>query len=303
MIDFQHVNLSQKQDYESILLSCPERGCEYSFANMYLWSIQNLTFLHGCAVRFSHFFGRSMYPYPLGFGDKRAVIEAIMEDAHQRGIPCRFTGITESDKAELERWFPGTFYIQPDRDSFDYVYEIDSLADLRGRKLQSKRNHFNQFCIQYPNHQVLPLTQEMIPQAKAFIHSWFVRRQETDPLGDYLLENIAITRCLNHWGDLDMEGLLLMNDGQILALTVGSRLSPNTFDVHFEKAAENIRGAYTAINCCFARYLRTKYPEITYLNREEDMGLEGLRTAKLSYRPHHFVEKYWACVREEIHAD
>jgi hypothetical protein len=84
---------------------------------------------------------------------------------------------------------------------------------------------------------------------------------------------------------------------------MGSRLSRDTFDVHFEKAHEAVSGAYMAINCHFARYLRLKYPDTKYLNREDDVGLEGLRSAKLSYRPHHMIEKYWAYVQEYIHED
>ena len=88
-----------------------------------------------------------------------------------------------------------------------------------------------------------------------------------------------------------MESLLLCHNDNILAFTMGSRISPNTFDVHFEKARWDVEGAYTAINSEFAKYIRNKYPEVEFLNREEDMGLEGLRKAKESYFPHHLVEK------------
>lgn len=301
MIDFQRMTPAQKEQYEAILFSCPERGCEYSFANIYLWGLQDVAFLHGCVARFSHFSGKSVYPYPIGGGDKRAVIEEILKDARQRGIPCRIIGITEADKAELEQWFPGKFYIQYDRDGSDYVYDINTLADLRGKKLQSKRNHFNRFCIDHPDHQAIPLTCEWMPRAKAFVENWFAHRRETDPQGDYLLENLALARAFNHCGELGMEGMLLMDGDEILALTMGSQLSNDTFDIHFEKALEDIPGAYAAVNCHFARYLRMKYPQLQYLNREEDMGLEGLRKAKLSYRPHHMVEKHWAYVEEEIY--
>ena len=96
---------------------------------------------------------------------------------------------------------------------------------------------------------------------------------------------------------------MLLDGGEVLAVTLGSRLSKDTIDVHFEKAREDVEGAYAAINCEFARYLRDKYPEIKFLNREDDMGLEGLRRAKLSYQPHHFEEKYWACRMEDLHGD
>ena len=91
-----------------------------------------------------------------------------------------------------------------------------------------------------------------------------------------------------------MEGLVLVEDGKVLAFAMGSRLNETTFDIHFEKALDEVDGAYPAINRGFARYLRDKYPELLYLDREDDLGLEGLRKAKLSYNPAFMVEKYWA---------
>ena len=90
-----------------------------------------------------------------------------------------------------------------------------------------------------------------------------------------------------------------MEDGEILAFTMGSFLNDDTFDVHFEKAREDVQGAYNAINQAFARHLREKYPQLKWLNREDDMGLEGLRKAKLSYNPDHLNEKFWARLWEE----
>lgn len=303
MIDFQRLTPAQKNQYNDILFTAGERGCEYSFANLYLWGQQKVAFLHGCVAIFSHFYGRSIYPCPIGNGDKKAVVEAILHDAKMRGLPCRITGITQSDKECLEQWCPGVFLFCHNRDTFDYVYDIHALADLRGRRNQSKRNHFNRFCAGHPDHQAVPLTAALLPQAKEFVEGWYTRRRETDPDGDYLLENLALARAFNHYEELGMEGIILMDQGQILAMTMGSRLSPDTFDIHFEKALETVPGAYNAVNCHFARYLRLKYPELKYLNREDDMGLEGLRAAKLSYHPHHLVEKYWAYLQEDIHAD
>ena len=89
----------------------------------------------------------------------------------------------------------------------------------------------------------------------------------------------------------------------MLAVTMGSKLAEDTFDIHFEKAREDVDGAYTAINYEFARYLRLKYPQIRYLDREDDLGLEGLRKAKLSYNPTVLLEKSWAYLREDISDD
>ncbi len=303
MIDFCKLKFKQKEEYERLLFSRPARGCEYSFANQMLWGRQQGAFLHGCVALFAHFYGRSVYPFPIGDGDKRAVLEAILLDARERGIPCRITGILPEERKSMESWFPDMFHFRTDRDGFDYVYGIDDLADLKGRKFQKKRNHFNRFCAAHPDYEVRPMRAENLEQAEELVENWYARREETDPEGNYMLERIAMQKAFCHFADLEMEGLLLLEKGEVLAMTMASRLSADTFDIHFEKARENVDGAYTAINCEFARYLREKHPEAAWLNREDDMGLEGLRKAKLSYNPHHMVEKYWAYIREEIHED
>ncbi len=303
MIAFHKLKFNQKEEYEAYLFAEAERGCEYSFANQMLWGRQQAAFLHGCVALFAHFYGRSVYPYPIGSGDKRAVIEEILQDARERGIPCRITGILPADREAMEGWFPGVFHFRGDRDGFDYVYAIDDLADLRGRKFQKKRNHFNRFCAAHPDHEIQPITAENLELARALTESWYAHREETDPNGDYMLERIAMQKVFCHYAELGTEGVLLLDHGEVLAMTMGTRLSGDTFDIHFEKAREDVDGAYAAINCGFARYLRLKHPEVTFLNREDDLGLEGLRKAKLSYNPHHLVEKSWAYLREAVDED
>lgn len=303
MIPFHRISIGDKAPYEALLHSAPERGCDYSFANKYLWGRQEIAFLHGCAALFSHFYGKSVYSYPIGNGDKKAVIEQIVADSKERGLPLRITGITHGDREELESLFPGRFTFRCARDEWDYVYHIDALADLRGKKMQKKRNHFNRFQSAHPNYRVLPLDCKTAGLAKHMVNDWYQNRLKTDPEGDYLLENLALVKAFRDFDAIGMEGIVLMEDDRVLAVTMGSRLNSNTFDIHFEKAREDVDGAYNAVNAEFARYLRLKYPDVIYLNREDDVGLEGLRKAKLSYHPDHMVEKHWAYLTEEIYED
>lgn len=303
MISFSRLQLAQKAQYEDILFACGSRSCEYSFANLYLWGRQEAAFFPEGVAFFSHFYGKSVYPYPIGTGNRRAVLEAVLEDAKSRGIPCRITSMTRAETEELESWFPGRFLFRPDRDGFDYVYAIDDLADLKGRKFQKKRNHVHKFQASHPDCLSVPLEKENLPQAQEMVAQWFRQRLAEDPHGDYLLEQIALSRAFWHFEALGMEGLMLVENGQVLAVTLASRLSENTMDVHFEKAREDVDGAYAAVNCEFARYLRLKHPELAFLNREDDLGLPGLRQAKLSYQPHHMEEKYNAYLTEGLHGE
>lgn len=299
MIDFQPLSLPRKAELDRYLMNCGERGCEYSFANLFLWGRQKAAVLDGHLIFFSQFNRRSVYPFPIGSGDLRKVLDAVIEDARQRGIPCRLSSLLKADCDTLEALYPGRFRFHCDRDAFDYVYNIDDLADLKGRKFQRKRNHLHKFESQHPDCTVRPLDEGTLPAVREMIAQWYEARLQEDPHGDFHMERAAIRKALHNWDALGMEGLVLFDGGAVLAVTLGCRLSQDSFDVNFEKARTDVDGAYAAINQEFARYLRDKYPAIRYLNREDDLGLEGLRQAKLSYCPDHMVEKYWACLLED----
>ena len=299
MIDFHPVTIEDKPLYEKLMSRENERGCEFTFANLYLWGRQSAALLHGHIVLFSQFDRRSVYPYPIGDDDKQPVLDAIIEDAKARGIPCRITGLGTTARQVLEELYPNRFRFHCDEGSFDYVYSIDDLADLGGKKYHAKRNHLNRFREAFPNYTTEPICRKNLSAAKQMTENWYKKRLEENPNGDFHMERAALEKAFSHFSELGMEGLLLRNGEDVLAVTLGSRMSNDTFDVHFEKARADVQGAYTAINREFACYIRSKYPDVRFLNREEDMGLEGLRKAKLSYYPHHRVEKCWGCLLED----
>ena len=171
--------------------------------------------------------------------------------------------------------------------------------ELKGKKFQKKRNHLNRFRQEHPEHTLEPITEKNLPEVTALVNHWYDLRLQENPHADYHMERSALTKALQQRETLGMEGLALRTKDGLVAMTMGSRLNPNTFDIHFEKALDIADGAYAAINNGFARYLRDKHPDIQFLNREDDLGLEGLRKAKLSYNPHHMVEKHWACLMED----
>ena len=299
MINFQKLNIREADRYRAYLAHATHRGCAYGFSNLYLWGRQQGAFLDDHFVIFSHFAGHSLYPFPVGTADVKPVIDAIIADAHERGIPCRLTGLTETEKTLLEELYPSRFRFHCDRNSFDYVYDINDLADLKGRKYQQKRNHLHRFEDSYPNFYVKPLDDTTLPACRNMTDNWYYRRAMDNPHEDLQMEQNALRRAYRHFHELGMEGLVLYAGGSMAAMTMASFLSEDTMDVHFEKAIADIPGAYAAINREFARYIRAKYPNVKYLNREDDTGSAGLRKAKLSYHPHHMVEKYWALLSVE----
>ena len=253
--------------------------------------------MEGCLVTFSQFDRKSVYM--ICGEDKRSALSAVMQDARKRGIPCRIVGLSQEDCARLEQWCPSCLRYHTDRDAFDYVYDISRLATLTGKKLQKKRNHLNRFREANPDHCFLPITEENIHQVAQLVDRWYALREENDPHADFLMEKAALKKALRQFRALGLEGLMLCTEEGPVAMTMGSFLRPDTVDVHFEKALDVADGAYPAITNGFAKYLQEKYPELKYLNREDDMGLEGLRKAKMSYYPDFMVEKYWAHLTED----
>jgi len=303
MIQYEKIDIAKASEYRALLQHASHRGCGFSFANIYMWGRQYAAQIDGYLSLFSHFFGHTVYPYPIGDGDVKPVLEAIIADAKERGIPCRLSGMSMKEKQELETLFPGQFCYHCDRDSFDYVYDINDLADLKGRAYQQKRNHVNKFTAIYPDFRIVPLSQVSMHECRDLADQWYKKRSLDNPDEDLLLERNALNRAICHFEELQMEGLMLYVGDTPVAMTMASFLSHEEMDVHFEKALAEYPGAYAVINREFARYVREKYPQVKYLNREDDLGSEGLRKAKLSYHPHHMVEKCWAHLKVEGYDD
>lgn len=302
MIDFWAVTARDKKLYENFESFIIHRGCEYNFANLLLWGQQNIAVIHENLVRLSYYGGHISYAFPIGNGDKKATIDEIIDDAKERGIPCVFMGVYEEDKELLKKLYPQKFHFELNSDSFDYIYDINDLCDLAGRKYHSKRNHLSRFKTSYPEYKTEVLTKDNLHIVKELAKEWYEAKLSINPTSDFDMEQIALHRAIDHYETLNLEGLLLKIDNNAVAFTIGSRMTKDTFDVNFEKAKAGFEGAYPVINNEFAKHLRAKFPELKYLDREEDMGIEGLRKAKESYKPLWLTEKYMA-IPVEVYND
>ena len=265
--------------------------CEYCFGNIFMWSdiYENKIYNDNGIFVSADFTDEPVFCYPIGDGDKKATIEKLIEFSKSLGVSLEFFGMTEKDRDELQFLFPKQFEITEERDYFDYLYTSESLAQLAGRKLASKRNHISYFEKTF-DWKFEPITKENIHKCELLNEHWERLNREKNPeeIGD---EHLAIKKALANFFDLGLEGGILTIENEIVAFTFGERLNNNTFCTHVEKAYGNIRGAYQMINREFARQLCDRYE---FINREDDTGSEGLRRAKLSYHPHRLVIKYSA---------
>ena len=185
---------------------------------------------------------------------------------------------------------PGGVCFEADRANFDYIYDTKELIELRGRAYHSKKNHLNFFKANY-DYEYLEMTEDMAEEAMTFIHKFNERKNLTDPKERELLmyEEKAMRNVFEHLKDVGYLSGAIRIGGKIEALCVGGRLGTKTVIVHIEKANIEYRGLYQAINNEFCKHMASN---VKHINREEDMGLPGLRKAKLSYNPVKFIETY-----------
>lgn len=295
-LDFHPISLSDKPLYEKYLFSDTTRGCELSFSNLICWGKHEIAFTHGFCVLFSSYSRFAFYPYPIGSGDVFPVIEAIILDAKKRGITPIISSIPPEKLDDFLKVYGERVTIEGKLGSFDYVYDIEDLSTLSGKKYHKKRTHLNNFKKAYPDYKIQKIALENIHRVEEMSEKWYTEKQKADPENDISHEHNALARALENFEALRLDGIMITNGEDVLAFTMGSRLLCDTFDVQFEKA---IPEAYCAINYEFANYIKNKYPDIKFLDREEDMGVMGLRKAKSSYYPHHMTEKYRAFFKED----
>ncbi len=281
MLPFQKPTIADRPWIQRIYECSGYRGAEYTFANLYLWS-----YFYGEVCQYKGFLCQRLnfqdihqYLYPAGCGDPREVLDLLWADSLQKGWRFVVRGLTQQTMATMQALYPGKFTYETDRNAFDYLYEIGTLADLAGKKYQAKRNHINRFVESHPDWYTTPITHENLEICMALSEKWCASHTDA---GD----KRALDKAFAHYDELCFEGLILYaEEGNPVGFSMGNRISQDTFDVNFEKAFAEVQGAYPMINREFARLIRTQHPEIVYLNREDDMGLEGLRKSKESYHP------------------
>lgn len=230
---------------------------------------------------------------PFGPAEKmQQAIEKWLLYFQQQGKPFCLAGMDKNMAEEFRKYDKAEFRITANRDDFDYVYKSDDLIRLAGRKYHTKKNHLNSFWKTYPDAVYLPITEEIVTLCKITMNGWYKKHSQEMPDDPFIgAERDAIIEVLNHFSELQLKGGALMIGKRVVAFTFGEQLNENTAVIHVEKADPEVRGAYTAINQAFVEYA---WSSMLYINREEDMGLEGLRKAKESYRPVYMVEKYSA---------
>ena len=264
-----------------------------SFVNLYLLREKYGTeiAMNGTQLlrRYHAGFRAGAYGFPLGEGDLRTAIRLLREDAVSQNLPLRLTMLTKQQCELLREAFPDCFTFTQAENYTEYLYLRDNLAELRGSRYHGKRNHIAQFWRACPDAYIQPLIPENACYALEIADQWLAARP--DPKDASLLyERACIAEAAANTEALGITGLLLYADDHPVGMTMVSEISPGIFDIHFEKVIPGYPHAWPVVANETAKCLTGA----KYLNREEDLGENGMRTSKQSYRPDLLNEKYIA---------
>lgn len=286
---FTALDLSHKGIISGYLRSDPPLTSELTFTNLFMWRHYygpHWAIVEDCLLLICLQTGQPPFGLPIvGPGSKPEALSWLMQRFAVSGCTPSLKRLSGE---HLARYVDGSLYLtQPEPGQSDYVYLTADLIGLSGRKFHQKKNHVNQFMKMY-SFEWHQLNAGHIEEIMDMQEGWCSLKNCSEDPG-LLNEDLAISEALSNFGRLDYHGLVVKVNGKVEAFTFGERLNHDTAVVHIEKANPEINGLYAVVNQLFCREVLSGFK---FVNREQDLGLEGLRRAKESYHPHHMVEKY-----------
>lgn len=295
MLEFKSISKDDFNRYNKYRMKERTNASEGVFMTMFIWDeyynlslAENGEFLF---IRFDIKGKESSYFFPIGEGNLEKAIEELSVYAKGKGERLIFRLTSRENMEKLKNLYGDRFSYKESRDSYDYIYLTEKMISLSGKKLHSKRNHLNYFIENYKYEYIRVQKEELLKECAVKADEW-VRAKEKNK---NLFEAGAMQKYFENFFAFNQTGAVIKVDGEIVAMSFGERLNDDTALIQIELADENYRGAYQTINKLFCE---NEWSNLKYVNREEDMGIEGLRRAKQSYQPEFLVEKYF--IEEEI---
>lgn len=290
MLDFYTPTLQDASWYEEITENCGQIGCDISFATTYLWRKKyDIRICKYNDTLFKAYFGadgKMGYSFPVGKMAPKEALKVLINDAKERGQKPLIGMMNKTNAEILFHLYPDKFDFTEERDSADYIYSRENLATLPGKKFHAKRNHISKFKRNNEDYCYKAIDGTNIEDAYFVAHKWHTHNDSDKS------ELSAIREALDNFSALSLFGGVLYVNKRPVAMTIGSKINSFVCDVNFEKAVD-VDGAYAVINNEFAK----AQPQFLQFNREEDLGLQGLRKSKLSYNPDKILMKYTAVMK------
>ncbi|MCB2307229.1 phosphatidylglycerol lysyltransferase domain-containing protein [Clostridium estertheticum] len=294
MMIFKRLTIEDKEIFEKYIYPYKFLSCEYSFTTLYIWreacDICFTVYKDALIIKKMDFEGRYYFMQPLGYNKEnlKELIDVLMDYKKENNMEFVFKDLDESFMEEIKDIYGDVrgICIKEDRDNFDYLYEAEKLTKLSGKKLHGKKNHYNSFIKNY-NYEVKDIEEtQVIKDVVVAAEKWYEANNNDSMLNFELqgikdiLENIEI---------VNTKGIAVYVDEKIVAFSLGEKLNDDLAVIHIEKADTSYSGVYSFINKAF---VDRSFSDVKIINREQDLGIEGLRKSKLSYHPFKLEKKY-----------
>ena len=293
---FKKITIEDKKIIDEYFYKYGENSCQHSFAQMMAFEskygdeyvvLDGYMYVHRSRLDTDT---ERVYLYPMGDDSSiRHALKLILEDASFYNKSVRFETVTKRAADVITAFYPHKFTADYSRDYSEYIYTKESLEKLDGRKLSSKRNRMRAFWHEYEGRvRIEKITKDNIDDVREYQQKWCgsYEREDVQPIE---IENSAVLVGLDNYRALGLRGIVVYIDNEVRAYAYGVELSYNCIDEMIEKADKDYVGLYQMLNNEFAKRVCKDY---MYINREEDIGIEGLRTAKLRYCPEYLLDKY-----------
>ena len=301
MEEFEPISLSDKGRVDAYLNEFGGGSCQHSFAALYAFAEKYGTRIcefEDCLLVRQPAKDEGGYIsclMPLGKGDRRRALGFLKKRGHEEGKRLKLQTITEEAKKYLEMEQSGVFEIIPQRDYAEYLYEAKKLVTLEGSEMKNVRQFYNRFQRNFKGRtELIPIRVKELTDVLEFQEKWLFERRDREDYSILCAEGKAIERVCAHFEELGFVGMLVRVDGQVCGYALGCGISDKTLDIFFEKGDTRIRDIY---RCLVTDMIRMHGAEYEWVNREEDLGDEGMRYSKLSYRPDRMLNKYIALER------
>lgn len=290
MLEFKDISIRDRDRINTALRKSDFMGCEYSFANNLAWcrlADSKICFYKDFYIicAFGNDDDIPVFTFPSGEGNYTELFGELKKFSENMNYPLKISGVTEKSLEILVNLFPDSFTAEYDRDGSDYIYRRNNLDELSGRKYHQKRSHLAKF--NRLDYDFSMICEKDFDECIYFLTDNYNNKADTE--FSAVAEQYAINTYFSNFRELELVGGIIRIDGRISAVTIGEPLNSDTFCVHIEKADRSYDGIYTGINNCFVRACMGGF---NYVNREEDLGIEGLRKSKLSYHPAFLLNKY-----------
>ncbi|MBR5272734.1 MAG: DUF2156 domain-containing protein [Clostridia bacterium] len=280
MLEFKPITIDARDQMLRYMSPLTLGTTESTFTDLFLWAEH---YKNEFCVKDGFLFIRSgdKFLTPYGEGDLKAAIDLLPYDA-------TFICVSEGNVRKITEIYPNRFEIREMRDSFDYIYRSEDMILLQGKKLHPKRTNVNKFTKNY-EYEFVEISSENLDEVRSFQAFWFEKNVNDENRESLEGENRAIERAFSNFDALNLKCGAIKIEGKIAAYSYGVPINDKVFLICVEKADTAYSGIYQVINRDFAaRFCK----DFEFINREEDLGDEGLRRAKLSYNPAYLARKF-----------